>query len=49
MEVDLIYSVVYVPGVQHNASVIVVYMFILMLYSIIGYYKLLDIFPCVIQ
>ena len=44
IEVYLIYDVVLVSGVQQSDSVV-----FLKLYSIIGYYKISNRIPCVIQ
>ena len=50
---DLIYNVVLVSGIQQNDSVIHIYMYIYIFFfrffSIIGYYKILNIVPCAIQ
>ena len=47
MEMQLIYNIVFVSGVHQNDSVIYIYIF--RLFSIIGYYNVLNIVPCVIQ
>ena len=44
-EVYLIYNVVLVSGIQPSDSVIFFFRF----FSIIGYYKILNIVPCAIQ
>ena len=51
IEVQLIYSVVLVSGVQQSDSVIHMYtnLFFFRFFSIIGYYKILDIVPCATQ
>ena len=46
MEMQLIYNIVFVSGVHQNDSVIYIYF---RLFSIIGYYNVLNIVPCVIQ
>ena len=45
IEVELIYNSVLVSGVQQSDSVIYTYTF---LFSIIGYYKVLNVVPCAI-
>ena len=47
MEVELIYHVVLVSGIKQSDSVIYIYFF--RLFSIIGYYKILNVVPCAIQ
>ena len=50
--VELIYNIVLVSGVQQSESVIYLYTHIynfFRLFSIIDYYKILNIIPCAIQ
>ena len=49
--VELIYNVVLVSGVQQNDSVIhmYTYLFFFRFFSIIGYYKILNVVPCALQ
>ena len=47
IDVELIYNIVLVSGVQQSDSVIYICFF--RLFSIIGYYKILNIVPCAIQ
>ena len=49
IEIQLIYNVVLVSSVQQSASFIHIYIFFFRLFSIIDYYKILSIVPCVIQ
>ena len=55
IDIQLVYSVVLVPGVQQSDSVLHIcvyiyrYIFFFRLLSIIGYYKILNIVPCAIQ
>ena len=51
MEVELIYNVVLVSGVQQSDSVIheCIYIFFFRFFSIIGYYKILRTVPCALQ
>ena len=47
-EVELIYNVTLVSGVQHSDSVIHIYIytFFFRFFSLIGYYKIFSIVPC---
>ena len=47
--VELIYSVVVVSGVQHSDSVVCVCSFPFTFFSILVYYKILNMVPCAIQ
>ena len=49
VEVQLIYNIVLVSGVQHSDSVIHIYIFFFRSFSLICYYKILSIVPCAIQ
>ena len=49
IELWLIYNVVLDSGVQQSDSVIFIYIFFFRFFSIIGYYKILNIVPCAIQ
>ena len=48
IEVQLIYNVVLVPGVQQSDSVIYTILFFIFFYMMI-YYRILNIVPCAIQ
>ena len=48
IEVQLIYNVVLVSGAQQSDSVIHIYLFFFRFFSIIGYYRILNIVPCAI-
>ena len=47
IEVQLIYNVVLVSGVQHSDSV--VYIFFFIFFFIMAYYRILNIVPCAIH
>ena len=53
IEIQLIYNVVLISGIQQSDSVIhtyiYIYIFFFRFFSIIGYYKILSIVPCAIQ
>ena len=49
IEVYLIYNVLLVSGIQQSDSVIHIYLSFIRFFSIIGYYKILNIVPCAIQ
>ena len=49
IEAWLTYNVVPVSGMQQSDSVIYIYIFFLIVFSIIGYYKILNIVPYAIQ
>ena len=54
MEIQLIYNIMLVSGVQRHDSVIYIqkrkiYIFLFRFFSLIGYYKILSIVPCAIQ
>ena len=49
IEIQLIYNVVLLSSVQQSASFIHIYIFFFRLFSIIGYYKILNIVPCATQ
>ena len=48
MGVQLNYTIVLVPGIQQSDSVIYIYLFS-RLFSTLGYFKILNFVPCVIQ
>ena len=48
IKVYLTYNVVLVSGVQQSGSVMYTYAFFFIFFSIIGYYKTLDIVSCAI-
>ena len=49
IEVSLNYSVVLITAVQQTDSVIHIYTFIFIFFSIMVYYRILNIVPCAIQ
>ena len=49
IEVQLIYNVVLVSGVQQSDSVIHIYTFFFIFFSIMVYRRMLNIVPCVMQ
>ena len=49
IEVELIYNVVVVSGLQQSDSVIHIYTFSFIFFSIMAYYRILNIVPCTIQ
>ena len=49
IEVQLIYNIVLVSGIQQSDSVIHMYIFFFRFFSIIDYYKILNIVPCAVQ
>ena len=51
IKVQLIYNVVLISVVQQSDSVLYIYMdiFFFIFFSIIGYYKILNIVPCAMQ
>ena len=49
IEIQLIYNVVLVSGLQQSDSVICICTFFFRFFSIIGYYKILSRVPCAIQ
>ena len=46
---QLIYNVVLISGIQQSDSCIYIYIFFFRFFSIINYYKILNIVPCAIQ
>ena len=49
MEVELIDSVVLISAAQHSDSVIHVYTFSFIFFSIMVYYRILTMVPCAVQ
>ena len=49
IEVQLTYNVVFISAVQQSDSVIHIYTFFFIFFSIIFYHRILDIVPCAIQ
>ena len=49
MEVQLIYNVVLVSGVQQNDSVIHTYTFFFIFFSIMVYHRIVNVVPCALQ
>ena len=51
MEIQWIYNIVYISGIQYSDTAIYAYLHVLCILfsSIIGHYKILIIFPCAIQ